>query len=293
MDTERQDDASDDAGPASEQEQAGADRGADESDDADHSQEADDEADGEQGEPPPDEFEIEHEGKKLKLPKWAEPLVMTRADYTRKTQEAAREREALGERSARVEQAEAFWRDHGKEMAEVVTLDRVIEQLKQVDLTRLSPEEKADVLDRRYRLEQQLTGAKGRLDKAVQERGLAAQEQFRRNGEQAWRECEKLIPKWSEAKRDQVIKHAMALGYSAEQLARLQDPKAYLVLEESRLWREFQAKQQQAARRAEVPAQEPVPRANSGRRSPSDLPRDTDSMEVWARKERKRLASRA
>lgn len=53
-----------------------------------------------------DDEEIEHDGKKYKLPKAVKPLLMFQQDYTKKTQEVAAQRQALETRSTELAQRE-------------------------------------------------------------------------------------------------------------------------------------------------------------------------------------------
>lgn len=288
-----------DDSPEREPESAELDAAEESDSDAEETEEAS-QSDEDQGDAEPEDFEFEYQGEKFKLPSKLRDAVMLRQDYTRKTQEAAEarrtaeEREStLSERQKVVEQVEELARNHTKEFARVVTLEQLVDGLKNTDLSRLDEDGRAEVLNRRYTLEQQLEQARSTLGKVAQERSLAAQEQFRRSGEQAWRECEKRIPKWSAEKRDRILEHAVSLGYSKDIASKLQDPVAFEVLENDRKWRELQAKQKQAARRDTVQEQKPVQRARSNGRSPSSQPKDTDDIKTWMDKERKRVAARA
>jgi hypothetical protein len=273
--------------------------------------------DGEGSEQEADEFEeIEHGGKKHKLPKDLKPLLMMQQDYTRKTQEVAEHRRALEADRAAVQQARQQVEEQARlgqevveEVAERKAIERELAKYQNVNWAQLEQEDfpRAQTL---WRQRQQLMEAWQLANGKVQRKSIqfdqakaAAQEAQR--GELAKRidetrvYAEANIKGWSDQTAKELERYAHSIGFTPDQINQFISPPFLRAIHDG--WRASQLaqKQQQAARRP-TPSQQtaeqtvkPPTQVVKGRSAPAksglhdDLP-----PEEWVKRRNAQLRAR-
>jgi len=153
-------------------------------------------------EPAPEieEFEVEKDGQKFKLPKALEPLLMFQSDYTRKTQEIAEQRKALDTTIAAVEQANE---QELTARATMVAYDHAIAEYANVDWdawSRQDPMGANQAFMKLSMLKDQRTAAEGQYTAAQQQRTLETQQVIAKQIEQGVAELQRDIPGWGPEK---------------------------------------------------------------------------------------------
>ena len=279
-------------------------------------QEGEDLLDGEGSEQEADEFEeIEHGGKKHKLPKDLKPLLMMQQDYTRKTQEVAEHRKALeADREAvkaarqQAEEQVKLGQELVDEIADRKAVERELARYQNVNWQQLEQEDftRAQTLWRqRQQLMEAWHAANGKVQRKhsqFEEAKTAAAEAQR--GELAKRVeetrvyAETNIKGWNEQTGRALEAYAKSVGFTAEQIDRNLSPAFLRVLHDG--WRASQLaqKQQQAAKRPTPPTQtaeqtvKPPTQVVKGRSAPAkaglhdDLPPDE-----WVKRRQAQLAA--
>src|SRR5579884_3283912 len=138
---------------------------------------------------PAEEFdEVEHEGKKYKIPKPLKGAMLMQADYTRKTQEVAEQRKQIEQERVRVAEEQKLHAEHLTEIAKVVALDEAIKEFQKADWNAIKANNPAayDQLWFQYQqTKENREKAVVALQQKVQERCSKAQQEAARRIEEA------------------------------------------------------------------------------------------------------------
>lgn len=233
--------------------------------------------------PDPDEDEIEHEGKKYRVPKALAQERMMHADYTRKTQEVAETRKALETQSRQqAESFEALRADHVR----VHTLQAQVEAYKNVDWqTALAtdPENARLALDQYRALQITLEDASKDLSKKETER-LESQRQANAKAiEETGRVLARDIKGWNAQLAGELAKVAGEFGVSQDDLLSNPNPRDWKLLHELYSLRQQVKKQTTTKRQEAVTAVQPARTVNAKSAPPTGLD-DRLSTEEWVRR---------
>jgi len=126
-------------------------------DDLDTSEEPD------EGQPEDDIEEIDHDGKKYKVPKDLKDSFLRQADYTQKTQAVAEERKALATRASELAQQAEVIQATATQRASLALIDQQLETFRQTDWNQVDPQVVAQ-----YTLQwQQLRDAKADIEGSI------------------------------------------------------------------------------------------------------------------------------
>lgn len=237
-----------------------------------------------------DDFEeIEHKGKKYRVPKGA---ALMQADYTRKTQEVAELRKRFSELTTAAEEAsEAETRTQleylevARDIAEYETYDWDLWRRQDPIAAMQGQIDYQQALQRQQRLG--LTYQQAREQRLA----LAQQETATRLAE-GQKVLASKIPDWGETKQRQIIEHTMnAYGFEPADLAAIDDPRVILVMHDALQFAAMSKKQQAAAKVAQAQAVQPV-RTLKGNNARSGPRADTNDFLAFERLANAKLAKR-
>lgn len=238
-----------------------------------------------EGQATEDEFEeIEVDGKRGKVSKGFKDGYLRQADYTRKTQEAAKEREAIeAERKTVAEQAQTFQR-HTKEVAKFFAINEQIEPYEKIDAEgwrRFSEERPADASAawiHYQKLKDQRDSLAHELNAQEQKWQLESQRESAKRIEDG-KKAIAAIPGWNQELDGKLKAHATTYGFTPDEWSGVSDPRAVRVLMDAYNWRQLQANQQRQTTSQPVAAPPQV----GGQRTPgTDLRSLARSEDVGA-----------
>lgn len=212
--------------------------------------------------------EIEHKGKKYKVPKGA---ALMQADYTRKTQEVAELRkrfEALTTQASEISEVERT------AQAGAALIDQQLAQFDDIDWASWRQQDPIAAMQAQMdlqTLQQQKAELAGRYTAAQSRRlALAQQESATRLAEGQKVLVEK-IPDWGPTKQREIVQHAMEnYGLTAEDLAEIDDPRAVLIMHDAMQFATQRKKQQVTEKVVAQQQIKPVQtlKGNQGRQTP-------------------------
>lgn len=175
--------------------------------------------------------EIEHEGRKYRVPSALKPLLLMQADYTRKTQEVAEQRRAVqAERQALHQTSQAELDTY----AQATTIAGQLAQYQQVDWRAWHESDPfaAAAATSEYQMLRDAHGqALARLSQLHGQRTLQTQQEIARRMEEGRAALVKDIPEWSDDLKARLIGFAAGYGFSRDELDDLEaDPRVAKVL---------------------------------------------------------------
>jgi hypothetical protein len=206
-------------------------------------------------EPAPEEEgefeELEINGELYQVPKELKDGYLRQQDYTRKTQEVAAERSALdeqrkaieAERQAFVQQVQAQQQNF-QLYAQVAALDAQIAQYQQVDWQQLVDSDPVEAmkLDRAFReLREQRNTLVQQSIQYQQQIDYQRQVELQQLIEKGKAELPKKIPDWSPEKARALRDYGVNLGFTADEMAQVIDPRHVEVLHKAWLYDQLQA----------------------------------------------------
>jgi hypothetical protein len=219
--------------------------------------------------PADDLEEIEFEGEKVKVSKKVKEGLLRQADYTRKTQEVAELRKALG---AQLESAGTTQKEYVEALADVRSYDAQLKRYENVDWATLEATN-PEAANSHWRIYSQLKDARAAADKTATEKkqslSLDAQRARATRIQEVATELQKILPEWApdnEFER-QLAKYGTANKLSPQDItdATLRNPAFLSMLNKARLWDDHKAKEANTKRIEKAQALKPA--AEIGSRS--------------------------
>jgi len=210
--------------------------------------------------------EIEFDGKKLAIPPGTPPTLVTavkkmaddlKADYTRKTQEAAEEKRTVAIKAQAVQAQEQLLNANFQRAVALKAAQDKLSQYDKLDWQSIAQQDPAQAT--------QLNLAQQQLSREVQklyaewqhgesERSRITDAQRRQAIEEGQRELQKHIPKWSPEVQKAIAENTKSYGYTDEELASVTDPRLVRVLHDALQWRKLQSEKPKAMQKvAEAP----------------------------------------
>lgn len=180
-----------------------------------------------------DTEEVEFEGKAYKVPKEIKDALLRQADYTRKTQEVAAQRQAAQAQAESIQLQAKFQQANFAKLAEAHALQSQLQQFAQVNWDELANSNPAQYLqlDRQQR---QLQEAAMRVNGELQTLGQQFQQQMQAEKQEAQARCiEELKTTFKDfgpellKSLDETGRH---FGFTGEELAAVVDPRMIRVL---------------------------------------------------------------
>lgn len=201
--------------------------------DSDYVQEDDEQLD-ESGNPvvvEDEDEEVEHDGKKYKVPKALKPLLMMQGDYTQKTQALAEQRRAI---EAQAQQTHQLVQQNIADIGKVASIDERLQQFSQLNWQALS---EADPLQAQklYFDYQQLKDTRVNVVSSIQQREAQHQTQQQQRMateiEEGNKVLAKELPGWGAELAREILDFANKdLGYPMHELQQITDPRIVKVL---------------------------------------------------------------
>jgi hypothetical protein len=246
---------------------------------------------------PDDTDEVEHEGRKYRVPKVLKGAFLMHADYTRKTQEVAEQRRALDERQSAIGQQAQLLREHSQDVSRLIALNDQIAQFDKVEwagLRQSNPETAQDLWFHYMQLQDARNKATGELQAKVTNRTQELQRHAAKRFEEGRAILQRDIKDWSPDLAGKLTSFGVKeLGFTPEEISAVSDPRLIKLMH-----RAYQGDQaiKTAAAAAKLKAQEGVqPPAQVGAsaspnvRKPSDASGDKLSADEWMRRRNEQL----
>jgi hypothetical protein len=246
--------------------------------------------------PQPDDdgtVRIEHEGQVYELPAALKGALMRQADYTRKTQALAAQRQALEAGHQALAQAAEAHGAHMAEHARLIALGDQIAHLQQQNwpaLQQQNPAVAQQMLNQLFQMRQAHELASSALAHKQQVAAFDRQREHAMRVEHGHAVLAAHIDGWSPEHAARLGQFAISQGLAPEEVSAVSDPRLVLLLHQA--WRGHQADQQQAAgqRLAQVQAVRPAIQVGGGGAGPQDPNRM--STDDWMRHRRGQVSKK-
>lgn len=266
--------------------------------------------DGEDGERQPavdenDELvEVDRDGKKYKIPKTLHGELLMQADYTRKTQALAEERQVIEQRREALDrergEAEAAIQEDRAELGKVFSLKTQLDAWKDVDWDKLEQydrdngtSELASAMRKHTALKDLLAEAEGALKAKQDTRAANKTLEQARQTEAARQEDARLVqdgfnamkrdfPDWSPEVGQKTMDFGVKVGgFTTAELSQVRDPRMIKVLHLARLGQETMDKQRAAKNVERAQTTQPAPTISGTAAPPKGEPKNADEWVKW------------
>jgi hypothetical protein len=235
-----------------------------------------------------DSEELEHDGQKFKIPKALKPLAMMQADYTQKTQALAEQRKAF---EAETAQKQATIQQNLQDVARVVSIDQRLQQFQNLNWQAVSendPLQAQQLMIERQQLMESRQQIVGTISQRDQQRAFEAQQQFEIARNEGLKVLERELPNWGAPLARQIMEFAQSdLGYSAQELQTITDPRIVKTLHAAMVGHRVLNKQK--AGTAKAPATQPTPVKTVGKSSPATKNPERMSTDEWMKSRNQQL----
>jgi hypothetical protein len=239
-------------------------------------------------EPEDDSEEIERDGKKYRIPKFAKSEMMMHADYTRKTQELAEQRRNVEQRATAYNEASEAERQATVNLGIV---DAQLQHYNRIDWKQWLEVDPTEA-QKAWMDFQQLQGSRGEHEKQIaQARSTRETEAQRISAERMQLAAAELSREtwWKPERATALVDFGQKqYGLSKADLDAIDDPRLIRVLNDAFEHRQAASKQQ-IQRKAET-VQKVEPAAKPRGASPQRGPSDNDDIDTWMAKERARVS---
>jgi len=239
--------------------------------------------------------EVEHEGKKYKIPKPLKGALLMQADYTRKTQEVAEQRRALEERQKALGEEQKTHAEHLSDIARVVAFNDAIARFEQADWAKIraeNPQLYNDLWFEYGQAKEQRDRAVVALQQKVQERSSKAQLEQARRIEEARAALARDIRDWSPELAGKLNQFAMEAGFTADELRQVTDPRVIKLLHAAWAGHQLQLKSAAATKAANSEAAKPLPTVSGNTPAEKGLS-DKLSVDEWMKRRNAQVKRRA
>ena len=165
-------------------------------------------------------------------------------DYTRKTQELARQRDELGQKIRQGIESERQQYQQTLQQLEAAILETAAPELKNVDWNALAANDPFEYVKLKNRAEQ-ITNALNSVKVKQQEVKVKAEAEQRQvlqeTAQKTWASLESERPGWSQDTYQKVLKSAEPLGYTTDEVGKWLDPRAIKLLHKAHLYDQLKA----------------------------------------------------
>lgn len=199
----------------------------------------------------PETVELEINGELYEVPKELKDGYLRQQDYTRKTQELAVERQTIqeqrqaveAERQAVLNQAQAYQQNF-QIHAQVAAIDQQIAQYSQVDWQQLVENDPVEAMKLDKSLRDLKDMRNGMVQQAIatqQQMDYAQQQQIAALIQEGKQRLSERIPNWSPEVANSLREYGSQIGFSADELNGIYDPRHVEVLHKAFLYDQLQA----------------------------------------------------
>jgi len=247
------------------------------------------ESEGLDEEQPEEEEELEEDldslkvrGKKEQLEKLKSERLM-QADYTRKTQEVAAERQAIAAEKAAVELEKRVHQENMKEVATFQAIEMRLQEYGQVNWDQLydeNPAYAAKLSHQMRNLQAQQAQLRASVTQRQEQFSQLQQQEAARQAAEAYRVLQRDIPGWGEGLVSKLKAYALKTGYTQQEIDAIRSPAVV-----KSIYREFtmaEAKKSATKRTPEV-QEKPVTRVVSSSKGAAVKDPDKMSIEEWTK----------
>ncbi len=199
-----------------------------------------------------DSEEVEYEGAHYKVPKELKEALLRQSDYTRKTQDVAKQRQAYEALNKALQQEQQFHQAAFSVAVEARALESQIKRYDGLDWGQLADSDPTEFLklDRAYRALKEQHAAKS--SEAQQSWQKAQQEAGNRREAQAAKAHEELsrdIQGWGTELQTKIAETGKSYGFTEPELGSIIDPRMVKVLHDAHKWRALQAGKSELAKK--------------------------------------------
>jgi hypothetical protein len=240
-----------------------------------------------------DTEEVEHEGKKARVPKEWKDALLRQADYTQKTQALAEARRTFETQREQIAQALHIQHQLAGDVAGLIALDNRLEQYNRIDWQALNAEDpqRAQALwFERQQLIESRTSKQQHISQA-QHQALALQQQ--QTAKQLQEGVAQLVKDgWTKETAAEVRAYGLKTGFSEQDMASLISPLVAHTLRKAMLYDQLMAKQAKPAAKPAAASAKPVTtiKGKTGGAAPTDPSKMTDAQ--FAAFRRRQIAQR-
>lgn len=239
--------------------------------------------------------EVDVDGTKYAVPKALKDRIMMHADYTKKTQTLAAQREAYEADQRSFQQAteshkksQEHFQAHVVEVARLVQIDEELAKYDKLDwetIRRDDPLRAQELRFQRDDLKEARNGLAYKVTEDLKAAQAAQQIESAKRAEESLKVINRDIPGWSEKLAQDLTEYGVANGLTKDQLRQIHfsNPGAVKFLHKAWQFDQLKAKQR-ASTVKPAPTASPVTQVGARRAPASNEPRDTDSVEVWNKK---------
>lgn len=191
----------------------------------------------EEAEPEEDLAEVEYEGKTYKVPPEIEKAILRQADYSRKMNEVGAKEKVFSQRLEQIEAMDQTVAKRAEAMAEIKSLDERIKAYDGIDWGKAKAEQPAEAAMAAVEL-MELKQARQQAD----EKAKSIESEFSQGRAKLLDEkradmlkvLAKELPGWGEELGTKITQHAIAKGWTAQELQALTDPRVVKALDAER-----------------------------------------------------------
>lgn len=244
-------------------------------------------------EPADDDEEIEHDGEKYKIPKALKDAFLRQQDYTQKTQSVAEQRKEVEARQAELAERETVQRQNIAEYAEAYSLDNQLKQYANIDWNALIDSDPVQAM----KLDRQMKDLQHRRDAVVasvtekqRAQQFEQQQATAKQLESGRAVLEREIKGWSPEVAKQLNAYGQEIGFTAQELAQVSNPKAVLLLHKAMQFDQLM-KKQAATKAPPAPQEKPVTRITASKATVTKDPSKMTDAE-FAQFRRRQIAQR-
>ena len=179
------------------------------------------ESGGSEAEEVDDSEEVEHDGKKYRVPKELKSSLMMHADYTRKTQELANERNTIAQERERIAKEVENNRSDLQDHARLVATEDKLKEFEQVNWNQLSNDDPvlAQQLWMQFsQLKEARNATAQNLNARAQQRQFEAQQANAKQIEEGRAALERDIPNWSPELANKLRDYAVSEGWTRREI---------------------------------------------------------------------------
>jgi hypothetical protein len=233
--------------------------------------------------------EIEHEGKKARVPKEFKDAFLRQRDYTQKTQELSENKRAWEAQQATAQQAAQLREATFAESAKVYANQERLQQYRNLnwDAIQQADPNQAMKLDRDMRrLEAETNQLAQGITQKQQHMAFMAQQETAKRIEDGQRQLAREIPGWSPELAGKLLQSAKSLGFNDSELAHVNDPRTVKLLHKAHLYDQLMAKQ--AVKPPPTPLPKPVTKVGGGNATNTKALSDMSAAEHAAWRESRR-----
>jgi hypothetical protein len=197
-------------------------------------EESEEQVEAEEEESEPDLVEIEVDGKSFKVPEVLKDKIMLQADYTRKTQEVAEQRKQVEHAQVQLQQAAQFQQQSLAEYAELLTIDKQLQEFAKVDWNALidsDPVEAMRLSQARTDLKEARSNLTTQLNQKYEQQQYQQVEAQKKLLEEGYQVLTKEIPNWNTELARSLNHFAVEkFGFTKAEMDAVVDPRVVKVL---------------------------------------------------------------